>query len=183
MLTGSLPRRYARALVGLAAETGEIREYGEALEKVVRALSGEPTIFEALAGRSFPVLERQKAVEEILARMRVPLLLKNFFLFLIQKERFGFLAEIGREYGRLQDEILGIVRVRVRSPQVPKKATLHSIERILKKRLNKAVIADGEADPEILGGVTMSIGHTVYDGSVKRELERIHEKMLQGSPS
>jgi F-type H+-transporting ATPase subunit delta len=36
-------------------------------------------------------------------------------------------------------------------------------------------------DPGILGGVVARIGSTVYDGSLKRQLERMREKLAGGA--
>jgi F0F1-type ATP synthase delta subunit len=36
-----------------------------------------------------------------------------------------------------------------------------------------------KVDPELIGGVTLAVGGTVYDGSVKTQLERLADKMVR----
>jgi F-type H+-transporting ATPase subunit delta len=176
---GSLPRRYARALIELAQEERQLEPFGEQLRRLLEVLKKTPEILETLANDSFPQEERLEAMEEIAQKAGFHPLIKNFLLLLVRKDRIGLLPEIDREYRRFQDELLGIVRVRVAAPDLPERAVLSQIDRILGQKLKKKVISEGEAQPEIIGGLVLEIDHTVYDGSVRRELERMKETMLK----
>jgi F-type H+-transporting ATPase subunit delta len=61
---------------------------------------------------------------------------------------------------------------------LPSEDLLHRVESVLSQRLKKKIITHGESDPSLTGGIVLRVGHTVYDGSVKRELERMKEAML-----
>lgn len=183
MNLGSLARRYARAFLALAEEEREIEACGESLEKLSGALTEGKGVLEALADRSFPLDEKLRAIEEILEKASSPKLLRNFLSFLVVKGRIGSLPEITREFGRMRDDRLGIVRIEVVSATTQTKAVLSSIEKSLGDRMKKRVVAKAREDRNLIGGVVLKIGQTIYDGSVKRELERIQERMLQGSPS
>lgn len=178
MIVGSLARRYARALIEVAREEGQIEEFGRALEILQQALKKDH--LESLANESFDPAERLAATEAIAERLGFTVLLKNFLLLLVKKERIGALTEIIREYRRMSDEIQGIVRVTVTSPEGPSPETLRRVEKILGQRTGKNVIATGEKRPGILGGLILKMDYTIYDGSVRRELERLQESMLEG---
>jgi F-type H+-transporting ATPase subunit delta len=45
----------------------------------------------------------------------------------------------------------------------------------------RQVLMTTRVEPEILGGVVARIGSTIYDGSLKRQLERIKEKLAGGA--
>lgn len=179
MIFGSLPRRYARAVLAIASEEGKLKEFGNRLAAIDLALRAVPGALEALSNRSFSLPERLKALASILDRTKSPMLLRNFLLLLLQKERISLLKEIVMEYERMSDEILNIVRVTVASPLAPNQETLASVEKVLGDHLKKTVVASGEVDPEMLGGLILKIRQTVYDGSVRRELEKMREGLIQ----
>jgi F-type H+-transporting ATPase subunit delta len=183
-LFGSLPRRYARALIQIAQEEGQtaVETYGKSLDETVRVLkesAGGPSFLKTLADEAIDYNQRQAAVRDVADRLGVPALFKNFLGLLVKKERVEILPEIAREYQRLQDEILGIVRVSVVTPSTAAaEGLLRRVEGILSQRLKKKVITHAEADPKLIGGIVLRVSHTVYDGSIRKELERIRNAML-----
>ncbi|HSA58795.1 MAG TPA: ATP synthase F1 subunit delta [bacterium] len=182
-LHGSLPRRYARALIQIAREDDQVEAYGRSLGEMLRALessAGGPSFLRTLADDTIDVNQRLAAIEELAEKVGAAPLFKNFLCLLVRKERVGLLTEIGREYQRFQDEILGIVRVTVVTPGQPEAGLLQKVETVLAEKLKKKIVPRGEADPALIGGVVLRVDHTVYDGSVKRELERIKENILRG---
>lgn len=180
MNTGSLPRRYARALIQLAGETDAVEPIGRSLTELTRVLQRSPDLLATLANDFIDFTQRLAAMEEIAAHQNFPQILKNFLCLLVKKERVSLLPDIVREYQRFEDEILGIVRVRVETPSAPEASTLERVGAILGHQLNKKVIPEGKADPSMIGGMILKIDHKVYDGSIRREIERIKENMLKG---
>lgn len=180
MNTGSLPRRYARALIQLAGETDAVEPIGRSLTELTRVLQRSSDLLATLANDFIDFTQRLAAMEEIASRQNFPQILKNFLCLLVKKERVSLLPDIVREYRRFEDEILGIVRVRVETPSAPEAPTLERVGAILGRQLNKKVIPEGKADPSMIGGMILKIDHRVYDGSIRRELERIKENMLKG---
>lgn len=180
MISGSLPRRYARALVRIAQEENQVEEFGRLLEELSKALQKAHQVLETLANESVERSERIGAVKEVGERLALPETLRKFLLLLVEKERIGLFPEIVREYARFQDDLFGIVRVSVGTPEIPSPELLTRIEKVLEKRLKARVIASGRAEPRMLGGVVLRMGHVIYDGSVKRELERMREVLLKG---
>jgi F-type H+-transporting ATPase subunit delta len=185
-LRGSLPRRYARALIQIACEetaSGQVETFGRSLDETLEALevsADGPSFLRTLADDTIDVSQRLAAVEELADRSGLAPMLKNFLCLLIRKERIGLLPEIVREYRRFQDEILGIVRVTVVAPARPEAELLQRVETLLAAKLKKKIIPSGEADADLIGGVVLRVDHTVYDGSVKRELEKMKENILRG---
>ncbi len=178
-MKGSLPKRYARALIDLAKEDGQVDVYGDQLQSLLLALQQSKGALSTLANDSFDLFEKLRAIEEICQTARAAVYVKNFLLILIKKGRMGLFPQIVQEYRLFQDEISGIVRAVVRSPLIPDQALLKSIENILHSKLDKKIIARGEAHPEMIGGLSVEIQHRVVDGSIKRKLERIQEAMLR----
>lgn len=179
MTGGSLSRRYARALIELGKEDGLVERFGDELEAFVTAIKSNPSILETLSNQWLNYNDRLKAIEQIADKSGLHPLLKNFLLILLKKERLEILPDISREYGRSRDVILNILRVVITTPQQPEASLLSDIEKMLTAKLKKKVIARGMASPEMIGGVTLKLDHTIYDGSIKRELERMKETLLK----
>ena len=181
MTSGSLSRRYARALLELGKEEGRVEKLGEALERFARLLAIVPGALETLSNRSFPPAERLRVVEQISEKAKVDASLRNFFCLLVKKERMALLPEITREYRSLSDEFLGVIRVKVFAPESPDPEMLAGIEKLLHQKLRKKIIAKGISDPSLLGGILLDVGPRRFDGSVRRHLERIRENLINSS--
>jgi F-type H+-transporting ATPase subunit delta len=184
-LYGSLPRRYARAFIQIAQEDGgnQVEAFGRSLEEILQALessAGGPSFLKTLADDTLDVNERLAAVQELADKAGLASLVKNFLSLLVHKERIAILPEIVREYRRFQDEILGIVRVSVVTPSPPEAGLLDRVASALSRKLKKKIVTRGEDDASLIGGVVLRVDHTVYDGSIRKELERIKDVMMKG---
>ncbi|MBI2500740.1 MAG: F0F1 ATP synthase subunit delta, partial [Deltaproteobacteria bacterium] len=75
----------------------------------------------------------------------------------------------------------GVIRIQVYSPKTPTEEDLRSIETLLSTRLRKKIKASAVESPELIGGMMVRVGETLYDGSIKRDLERMKKAMLERS--
>ena len=57
-------------------------------------------------------------------------------------------------------------------------ATREAMTAALGKALKKTVVPHVTVDPRILGGVVVRVGDTVMDGSVKRRLGRLRDRLI-----
>lgn len=181
MISGSLPRRYARALLALTEEEGTVEEGSRSLEAFAGLLKACPEALETLGSRSFPQSERLGLVEELGTKVRVTQEVQKLLCLLVRKERILLLPQIIREFGALRDERMGVVRVRVFAPEEPPQKLLRAIEKLLEGRLQKTIVATGKSDPSLLGGVALEVGHRRFDGSLSRHLERLREDLIRGA--
>ena len=90
------------------------------------------------------------------------------------------LPDVARAYELLVDRELGRARVTIRSAEQLEPEQLAALE-ALAKRLTGAslIVLSTKVDSELIGGVTLAVGGTVYDGSVKTQLERLADKMVR----
>jgi F-type H+-transporting ATPase subunit delta len=73
-----------------------------------------------------------------------------------------------------------VVRARVTSAAPLPADRVAQLERELAALTGRKVVMSADVDPAILGGVVARIGSTVWDGSVKRQLEKIRERLVAG---
>lgn len=178
-MMGSISRRYARALIQLGKEQNLLEQLGQEMDQLGLLIQQDDSWVHVLADDLLSQEGRMAGLEAIANKLGLCLELKNFLLLIIKKERFSFIKGIIREFGRYRDEILGIVRVLVCEASMPSQEVIQKVESFLSKRLNKKVIATGEARPGMIGGITLKVGYTIYDGSIQRELERMKASLMQ----
>jgi F-type H+-transporting ATPase subunit delta len=172
--------RYATALLNVAAETNSIDGVNADFQSL------ENLILKSAEFRSFlksPVVnveKKKKIVAEIFKGTVSDLTLK-FLLFLASKGREGLLPEIIRQYYRLRNERLGILDVKTATAVPMTKAQEQDLIAQLEKVTKKKIRIHTVIDPSLKGGFTVQHEDTVWDASVRHQLDLLREKFLQGS--
>ncbi len=104
----------------------------------------------------------------------------NFLRFVIKKGREDHFINILEKYLALRDEHLGIVNVNVKTAFTFDDDQTKALEKNFEQKLNKQVRLNYSIDDTIIGGFIAKIGDTVYDASVKHQLELLKKKFLEG---
>jgi F-type H+-transporting ATPase subunit delta len=97
----------------------------------------------------------------------------NFIRLLVDKNRIDILEDIVVCYRQLMDEALKKVRVNVKTAFTLSDELRSLISANLEKALGKTVDITVEQDPTLLGGVVIGVGDTLYDGSIKNQLNNM----------
>jgi F-type H+-transporting ATPase subunit delta len=121
---------------------------------------------------------RKRAVVGRFASM-IPLagIVRNFLFVLINRHRIDLLSEIRQAYEVVLDERLGILRSEVKSAQPLTDEQRIKVEGELARIAGQQVRCDYKVDETLLGGVTAKVGSTVYDGSVRAQLEIMRQRL------
>jgi F-type H+-transporting ATPase subunit delta len=180
MTHSALASRYASALVDVATGPksgvdphqllGELRGFEEVL-----AASAE--LRAALTSPSVPPARKRAVVGAIGAKLGISRIARNFLFVLTDHRRLAMLTEVLEAFDLLSDERLGFTRVEIRSAQElderQRAAVSHGLERLTGRnvRMRYAV------DRGLLGGLVARIGSTVYDGSVRGQLEALGKRL------
>lgn len=181
-MTGSLGKRYARALFQLARAGGNIEGIGEELTQAVAAFE-EPRLRRLLLSPAIEKRARLVTTREVVRVLGVSEMVGNLIALLAERDRLPILPDVARWYEQFLDDALGRARVAIRSPaplRAAEKTDLVELARRLTGR--REVIASTEVDADLLAGVVLDVGGTIYDGSVKTQLERLSKQMAEGSP-
>jgi len=174
-----IARRYATALMALAADDAAVERIGADLTVVGDILRGSPDLRLLLASPVVPSAKKRAILTELFAR-RVGRETMDLLELLMTKGRAQALADIIEFYHALVDERMGIVVANVVTA-VPCAATQ---ERALQERLErysaKKVRMRMTTDERIRGGVRVRIGDTVLDASLAHQLDRLRDRFRQG---
>jgi len=175
---------YARALVDLAIEAGEVDQVGEKLEQISRMLEENPSLQSSLARPDLDHEEHLLILNPLLEALEIKGLARRFLLFLLRKKRLLSLPKICSRYRELADSQLKRVRVALSAPFPLPADDLTPLKNALAERIGKEVILSQREDPSLLGGWVAQIGSSEFwDASIRGELARMKLKLLENEGS
>ncbi len=174
MVEGSIARRYARALLDLGREASAVDRFGDDLQRFAQSAE-RAGLLAALANPVCTLAERRAVLDAVLSGGAAGLdgTVVNFLRLLLDKNRFGALADIARAYGELADAEAGRVRAVVTSATALGAEELERVRQALSDASGRTVVLDAVVDPTLLGGMTARVGGRVYDASLRTRLERL----------
>ena len=179
----TVARNYAETLFELARRNDSTQEYGDALETVAGLLEDVSRFRTFVETPRIDDEVKKSVIRKVLAD-RTPRHVVNFVLTTIDKRRQHLLREISQEYLLLLDDHLGREHVEVTVARPLDATTAQMVSERLSKMLGRQAIPHVRVKPEILGGLVVRTGDTIYDGSVRRRLEGLRRRLLTaGIPS
>ena len=174
----TVARSYAETLFELADRHDAVERYGEGLETVARLLEEDPKFRLFLETPRIEDNEKKKVVRRAFGD-RLPKHVVHFVLVTIDKRRQRILREIAAQYHALLDERMGREHVQVSVARPVDDATREMIAEKLSAALGKTAIPHIRVRPEIIGGLVVRTGDTIYDGSVRRRLDGMRRRLLE----
>jgi F-type H+-transporting ATPase subunit delta len=170
--------RYARAFAEVVAE------HKISPDKAVQELSEMAALVEENAELRNVLLnpavehgQKLALLDAIVERVGATKLLRNFIAVLIDHKRIHQIGEITLLFKREVEQRMGIAEARVSSFRTLTEVEKKSLEKQLTTVTGKTVRAAYSEDPGLLGGAVVRIGSTVYDGSVRGQLQRIKQEI------
>lgn len=175
MLKGSIARRYARALLEVAA--ADFEKVGAELTGLQAAFVGSPELTAVFTNPSIGRSSRDGIVEELIKAGQLSLATANFLRVLNDRSRVPSLPVIVRAYGELADAKAGRIRATLTGAVALPAEFAQKVQATLAAATNKSVAIETAVDPKLLGGVVAQVGHTVYDASLKTQLEALRREL------
>lgn len=180
-MTGSaLARRYARAMLDIGREEGQVRRVLSEVERFAGLLDDAPDLREVLEASHINRRDKQAALEGTVSQAGYLPVTMNFLRLLVDKRRMNILPQILSELRRMVEELEGIERVEVVSAAPLPETQREFLKSVLEKRTGKRIELEETLDPAVLGGMVVKVGSTVYDGSVRTQLFQIRENLQKG---
>jgi F-type H+-transporting ATPase subunit delta len=176
----TVSRNYADTLLALARKADDPSGWGTMLRQVANAISEDVTLQRFLESPRIPAEHKTAMLTRALGD-RVPRLFMRFLSSLVHNRRQTLIPAIADEYDTLLDASNGIVHARVTVSRDTSDEERASIATRLSKVTGKTVVPHLSVDPAILGGVIVRIGDTVMDGSVRRKLGMLRQRIGKGA--
>jgi F-type H+-transporting ATPase subunit delta len=180
MIGGAIARRYARALLDIGREEGQVRRVLSEVERFGRLLAEVGDLREVLEAAHVNRRDKQAALEGTVSREGFLSVTRNFLRLLVDKRRMDILPQILPELRRMAEELEGIERVEVTVPAALSETQKEFLKTVLERQTGRRIELEEKRDPAVLGGMVVKVGSTVYDGSVRTQLSRIRENLQKG---
>jgi F-type H+-transporting ATPase subunit delta len=177
-MASSAPR-YARAFAEVAEAAGldasaalqQMRDFAQAL-----AASGE--LREILENPSIEMAGKLKVLDAMAVRIAMFPQARNFIAVILEHQRLAELDEILSEYKQVVDQHAGATEARITSARPLNAEDRAQLEAQIAKLAGAQVRARYAEDATLLGGAVVEIGSTVYDGSLRAQLQRLKQKLV-----
>ena len=122
---------------------------------------------------------RKRLMKEISGALSLDQRVANFIGILVDRDRLPDLEEIVQTYQKFLDEKLGIIRARVTSAHSLDAAQQKDLAVRLERATGKQVRMEVAVDPTLIGGVVAQVGSTIYDGSVRQQLQAFRNRLAE----
>lgn len=176
-IKASLAGRYASALFDLASEAGTVTAVESDLEKLEAGLAESAELKMLTTNPRVTRSQAEKALWGVSAIMGLSDLTQNFLGTLAQNRRLGQLPGIIRAFRAIAAAQRGEVAAEVTSAHALTDAQLADLKTKLTAREGRTVKLSTKVDPELLGGLVVTIGSKRIDGSIRTRLNSLSQAM------
>lgn len=180
MSNSAIAIRYAKALLSIGKEQGQVESYAEELSAVAAVMTEQDMLRLLLDSPTFAVEKKSAIMADVAQAMKLSDGMKNFLGLLVEKGRIAEVPQVAAHYRSFADELSGIVRATLTSAHTLDAKINDAIRSGLEKQTGKKVVLNLSVDPELIGGVKAEMGGKLFDGSVKTQLKQIADTLAKG---
>ncbi|MFN3326387.1 MAG: ATP synthase F1 subunit delta [Bryobacteraceae bacterium] len=173
--------RYAQALVDLvlAPEAKVTPEQAvQQLRTFEEVWLASPELRTSLLSPAVPAANKRAVANRIAGKLGFLREIRNFLFVAIDRRRINLLPAIRQSFETQLDERMGVLKADVRSPLELTPAQREALQSELSQMTGKKVRCEYALDGALLGGVVVRIGSTIYDGSVRGQLDHLRRDLV-----
>jgi F-type H+-transporting ATPase subunit delta len=171
--------RYARAMEQVV--TGMRLDPAAALQQLkdfAGTFDGSSQLREILMDPSVLKAQKLKVLDAIAAKIGMLPQVRNLIAVMTDHERLQELNEVVTEYAALADQDAGWADAEITSARALNAADRAELEAQVGKLAGSRIRATYREDSTLLGGAIVKLGSTVYDGSVRGQLQQLKQKLV-----
>jgi F-type H+-transporting ATPase subunit delta len=168
-------RMYARALFQAAQDEGRLEQVAADLGELASALVEVPELQSFLRNPQIDPPQKSAVLVQLCAEADD--LVRNFVRLVAEKGRAGELAEISTELDALVAKAQNRLAVEMTTAHELSDEEARSIVATIEKASGRTVEATRSVDPDLVGGIVLTVGSFRADGSVRGRLERLRQEL------
>ena len=176
----AIASRYARALVEVVLDPKQGIEANSAVQQLntlVDAVRESADLRKVWESPAVPASQKRRLLDAIVAQTGAVRPIRNFLAVLIDHQRIAMLPQIARQFVSELDAQLGFAEANVDSARSLSDQEKADLEQQVGRMTGKKVRIRYATDASLLGGILVKIGSTVYDGSVRGQLQKLKEQL------
>jgi F-type H+-transporting ATPase subunit delta len=173
--------RYAKALLDVAVKESDPARIEQDLASVVNAMSQSAELRRAFTSSGIPQHVRSNVVNAVSAQIGVQPPVAKLLKMLADRGRLDLVPMLYEVYRERLLAHGNIVRATVTSATPLSPDKVQGLAASLGRMTGKTVQIDTAVDPALIGGVVARIGSTVYDGSIRTQLQKMRETLVENA--
>ncbi len=173
--------RYASALADVAFDPRsglDPRKVTGQLESIASLVSTSIELQRVLLSPAVPNSRKRAVIGKLAPELGLDPKIRNFIFVLIDHRRIGQIGEIQEAYQEILDERMGLIRAEVTSARDLTDEQRTELQAELGKLTGRQIRMEIAVDPALIGGLVARVGSTVYDGSVRGQLESLRQRLV-----
>jgi F-type H+-transporting ATPase subunit delta len=173
----AIANRYAKALVDVSFKLNQHEQVARELLQFEELLERHKELVLFYSNPAIAAAKKRAATKEVLAKLAFGPTTSNFLLVLIDNHRMGGFPEIRKAFQHELNNRLGVAQAEVRTASELDAETQQKLETRLAALTGKKVALKFASDPGLIGGVVTRIGDTIYDGSIRQQLNSMKSRL------
>jgi len=171
--------RYARAFADSVFERKQdAAEMSRRLHEVLALLQSSQPLREVWENPAVLAEQKRAVLDQIAAKAALPQLLRNFIAVIIDHRRVAQLSEIASAFDAEVNARMGLATAEIVSARELSQSERSALEAKIAAVTGKSIRAKYQTDRSVLGGAVVRVGSTVFDGSVRGQLEKLKEQLI-----
>ena len=173
--------RYARAFVDVVFDKKlDAVKTEDELRSIAQMVEDTPALRTVWESPSVPAEQKRAVLDKIVEHIGASKMTRNLIAVLIDNRRIAALPEIARQFQEALNERLGIADAEVTTARELSPEEKQRLEQQIAAITGKKVRAHYKHDAKVLGGAVVKVGSSIYDWSVKGQLQRLKEQLSAG---
>jgi F-type H+-transporting ATPase subunit delta len=174
----AIASRYARALVEVVLEQKIDPDIArQQLNAIVDAVRESTELRRVWESPAVSAEQKRAVLDAIVRQIGAVKPIRNFVAVLIDHRRIAMLDDVAKQFDSELNAQLGLAEAEISSARPVSADGKRELESQLERLTGKKVRAHYSSDPDLLGGVVVRVGSTIYDGSVRGQLEKIKQEL------
>jgi F-type H+-transporting ATPase subunit delta len=169
--------QYANALADIALEQAAAEPARRQLAEFVAAYRESAELRNFLGSPGVRREAKHAVIEKLLARLGTSRIIRNFLFVVIDNRRTHLLPQILETFERVLRQRQGVAEAEVASAGEMTESQKAGLLRTLERLTGKKIEAKYSLEPALLGGAVVRIGDTIYDGSVRKQLNQLRVRL------
>jgi F-type H+-transporting ATPase subunit delta len=169
--------QYANALADVVLQQGAAEPARKQLGEFEAAYTESAELRNFMASPAISREAKHGVVEKLVARLGASRIVRNFLFVIVDNQRTHLLPQIAASFEQVLRQRQGVAEAEVSSAvalgDTQKAALLRNLESLTGKKIQ----ANYSLDPALLGGAVVRIGDTIYDRSVRNQLNRLRARL------
>ncbi len=172
--------RYARALAAVISDQklNVVATQGQ-LNDFVETLEASAELRDVLANPSIPEHQKLNVLDAIAAKSNMSSAVRNFIAVIARHQRLHDIRGMVEAYAAIADEASSVAEADIVSAQPMDEKNRKLLEEKISALTGlHRVHATYSEDATLLGGAVVTIGSTVYDGSIRAQLQQLKARLI-----